>query len=156
MRAVIVEPGKPARRHEMPNTYEALNAVLGGLIEPVRLGSIKPGRGITAWVNEEGMCIGLPWNRMLPTGAPLAGTIVITAEVPDDEKGFKNVDLTDLEEKVVIHTFNVECKMLDGSPASFESFEEMTGEPPIQVIPFDADDLNDAARDNRKIHDKEN
>jgi hypothetical protein len=131
---VIVKPGEAAQVHSMPNTYEALKEALGGIIEPVRLGCIIPGREIVAWVNEEGMLLGLPWNRMLPTGRPLAGTIVVTAEVPGDE-GRVNTGLNGLEAMIVIRTFN-DCKWLDCSPASFESFEDMTGHSPIQIVEF--------------------
>jgi len=101
----------------------------------VRLGCIIPGREIVAWVNEEGLLLGLPWNRMLPTGQPLAGTIVVTAEVPGDE-GRVNASLSPVEAQQVEFLFDKACEWLDGSPASFESFEAMTGQSPIQIVEF--------------------
>lgn len=89
MRAIIAEPGKPARVEDIGNDLETLQTLVGGYIETVRL----PLEGAVVIVNEEGKLMGLKENRTLVNldrsrVETLVGTIVI---VGDDGEEFGNL-----------------------------------------------------------------
>ena len=69
MFVIVMRPGAPAVVEEHPDTLKALQALVGGWIEPLP----EPVLGVPheAYVNEEGLLQGLPENR------GYAGTIVV-------------------------------------------------------------------------------
>jgi len=66
MIVIIKEPGKPGRKEDIPNTMEALQQVVGGYVEVIRIAS-----DMYAIVDEEGKPKGLPVNIM-----GMVGTVV--------------------------------------------------------------------------------
>lgn len=61
MNVLIVEPMKPCRAQEIPDTLEAMQAIVGGHLQ-----AVYPFRDEVALVcNEEGKHQGLPYNRPL-------------------------------------------------------------------------------------------
>ena len=60
MKVVIAEVGKPARIEDVKLGYEYVKGVVGGFIEPFSVID-----GITLWVNEEGILMNLPPNRVI-------------------------------------------------------------------------------------------
>ena len=90
---VIVEPMKKPYKKTIPNTLEAMNEIVGGYIEIVRIGRTKTGAEMAITLNEEGKLIGLPFNRRIMKFDILVGTFFITAynmvgdniSLPDEE-----------------------------------------------------------------------
>lgn len=87
MRVLIVEPGKAPRAKELADSLEAMQAVVGGLIQ-----AVYPFEEPVALVcNEEGKLMGLPPNRMLrdpETGEVydvICGTFFLCAAPPDSD-----------------------------------------------------------------------
>lgn len=97
--AVVVEPDGTARRVEIQDTLDALQAVVGGDIE----GIFMP--FYTVYVNGEGMILNLPANPwiqgFLDWGYPICGTALIVG--PPDHNG----DDTDVPE-FVFNYYNLE------------------------------------------------
>ena len=61
MKDLIVEPMQPCRTQEIPDTLEAMQAIVGGHLQ-----AVYPFRDEVALVcNEEGKNLGLPYNRPL-------------------------------------------------------------------------------------------
>lgn len=61
MKVLIVEPMKPCRAQEIPDTLEAMQAIVGGYIQ-----AVYPFRDEVALIcNEEAKIQGLPYNRPL-------------------------------------------------------------------------------------------
>lgn len=61
MKSVVVikaDDAEPVLLIEIPNTLEAQQALVGGLIQPVNIG-----HGRTLWCNEEGLLQGLATNH---------------------------------------------------------------------------------------------
>lgn len=76
IRVVVAAPHRAAEVREIPNTLEAMQAVVGGFIEELpRWGDIA---GCIVIVNEEGRPQGLQPNRAWPAGSELFGTIFVT------------------------------------------------------------------------------
>ncbi|MCT1812634.1 DUF3846 domain-containing protein [Micrococcus luteus] len=76
---------------------EALQKAVGGFVEPV------PGEDFTAWVNEDGKVVGLPFNPRadrflhlaipdLPTWDCIVGPVIITGGADEDGE---DTDITD-------------------------------------------------------------
>ena len=74
MKALKLE-GKAHEVIEIENTLEALQKVVGGYIETVRL---RVGNAVMI-VNEEGLLLGLPYNTLASgfAGQPIVGTALI-------------------------------------------------------------------------------
>lgn len=62
IRVVVANPGERAAIVEIPSTLEALQKVVGGYIEAVQVGPFQR-MGLHLYVNEEGLLLGLPFNR---------------------------------------------------------------------------------------------
>lgn len=77
IRVVVAEPGKDPRVVMIEDTLEALQALVGGMIEAVR---DRPLNAIGAhlYVNEEGLLQGLAPNRYTVGGGVLVGPIVVS------------------------------------------------------------------------------
>ena len=86
LRAVYVEPNKPAYETEIENTLKALQRAVGGYIEAVSISD-----GISLVCNEEGKLDNLPGNRRIGKDI-IAGSFVI---VGNGEEEFRS--LTDEE-----------------------------------------------------------
>lgn len=74
MKALKLE-GRTHETIEIENTLEALQKVVGGYIETVRL---RVGNAVMI-VNEEGLLLGLPYNTVASgfAGQPIVGTALI-------------------------------------------------------------------------------
>lgn len=78
---------------------------VGGLIERVRIGP-----KLDAWVNEEGLLLGLPYNRTLATPygeMPLFGIIIVTGVVMGCD-GEETGGLTPEEADYIVQVFTPE------------------------------------------------
>lgn len=78
--AVIAEPGKQAEVREIEGGLESLRSLVGGTIDVVRMGG-----PLAAYINDEGLLMGLPWNRRMPGGQLVAGTIVAVSTDTEGE-----------------------------------------------------------------------
>lgn len=137
---VLAYPGQEAYPSMLPGGEDDISGMVGGWVEPVVIGHTPGGRDVICWVHEEGLLIGLPWNRKLPSGQPLAGPIVVTAGEIRGSEGRVVTSLTVAEAAAAIKFLNDGCTMMDPSvPASLDGFEEITGEPAISVKVVDAD-----------------
>ena len=77
---VIIEPDKAPRRAWIKNDLETLQGIVGGYIECV---SCPPKCCLI--VNEEGLLMGLPFNKtMASIGLYLAGTVIIAGVGGED------------------------------------------------------------------------
>lgn len=85
MKILVVEPMKPCEVREIPDTLEAMLALVGGHIQ-----AVYPFRDDVALVcNEEGRNLGLPYNRPLTNdrGVPydmICGTFFLAGVGPED------------------------------------------------------------------------
>ena len=85
MKILVVEPMKPCEVREIPDTLEAMQALVGGHIQ-----AVYPFRDDVALVcNEEGRNLGLPYNRPLTNdrGVPyemICGTFFLAGVGPED------------------------------------------------------------------------
>ena len=59
MKVLVIEPHKKPYTQEVEHTFENLQRIVGGLIEPIYLDDVA------IVVNEEGKINGLPFNRAL-------------------------------------------------------------------------------------------
>lgn len=77
MLTVLALPGCPPTRHHLKDSnLKSLQGAVGG---PIELLSIHtPSGPLDVWVNEEGILLGLPFNRTVQ-GSPLVGPILVTA-----------------------------------------------------------------------------
>ncbi|RSX50260.1 DUF3846 domain-containing protein [Bifidobacterium callimiconis] len=80
--AIIVEPGRPPRAAEIPDTLEAKQHIVDGYIESVPIAD-----DVSLYCNEEGKLNGLPLNRALHDRNGdiyeiIAGTFLITGYNP--------------------------------------------------------------------------
>ena len=86
LRVLLVEPGKRPRTVELPDTLEAMQQAVGGLIQ-----AIYPFEEPVALVcNDEGKLMGLPLNRGLRTEDRtlydiVCGTFFLCAAPPDGD-----------------------------------------------------------------------
>ena len=110
IRAVRIEVGQEPEIVFIEKSLEALQKEVGGLIELV---SLDP--KIDAFVNEEGLLQGLPFNRYLPTTygggrlIPVVGNVIIVShDAEGDTKG-----LTEAQAKKLI------AKLAEVPPAMF-------------------------------------
>ena len=83
IKVLVVEPMKPCRVEELPDTLEAMQKIVGGHIEAVYL----PDAAIVC--NEDGKGLGLPYNRPLmdESGLPydvLCGTFFVAGVGEED------------------------------------------------------------------------
>lgn len=89
MKILICEPGKYAREADIPHTLEAMQAVVGGMIQ-----ATYPYQEPVAVVcNDEGLLLGLPLNRKLDEYTIIAGTFFVC--------GLGAEDFTDLSPELM-------------------------------------------------------
>lgn len=79
IQVVIVEPNKKPYKKMIPNTLAAMNDIVGGYIEIVRMGPTKTGAQLIITLNEEGKLLELPFNRKIAHFDFLVGTFFISA-----------------------------------------------------------------------------
>lgn len=96
IRVLVYEPGKPTGEvREIANDLPALQAIVGGYIEAVRLEPFMP---LMVICNEEGLLMRLPFNRR-----GIVGTFFVCREVPptDPEDGTDFGSLTAGDQRLV-------------------------------------------------------
>lgn len=86
IRVLIVEPMEPPRVETIPNTLEAKQAIVGGLIQ-----AIYPYPEIAVVCNDEGKLIGLPLNRRIGHDI-IAGNFIVCGI---DDRSASFASLTD-------------------------------------------------------------
>lgn len=86
IKVLVVEPMQPCRAQEIPDTLEAMQAIVGGYIE-----AVSPFRDdeVVLVCNEDGKNVGLPYNRPLvdESGLPydiICGTFFLAGLGPED------------------------------------------------------------------------
>jgi Domain of unknown function (DUF3846) len=80
IQVVIVEPNKKPYKKIIENRLEAMNDIVGGYIEIVRMGQhTSNGAELIITVNEEGKLMRLPLNRIIAGFDTLVGTFFISA-----------------------------------------------------------------------------
>jgi hypothetical protein len=127
IKAVLALPGLPAEVVEIENKYEAVRDAVGGIITTWRGLGIP---GTVGYVHDEGLLIGLPWNRCHPeTKQYLAGPILI---VGTDNEG-NDISLTHAQALMAMHGLNSIMDMMDPEPSSLDKLEDLTGQPAISI-----------------------
>lgn len=104
IQVVVVEPMKKPYKKTIPNTLDAMNELVGGYIEIVRMGQTETGGSLAITLNEEGKLIGLPYNRRMifRNGSDVfVGTFFITAFNMQGD----NITLTDEQCEVIMKKF---------------------------------------------------
>lgn len=102
---VVVEPNKKPYKVKIENTLDAMQAIVGGYIEHISIGSTQSGARVGIILNEEGKLIGLPANRLIvgKGGSDVfAGTFYITAHNLEGDA----ISLNDLEAEKYIKLFS--------------------------------------------------
>lgn len=94
MRAVYIEPGRPAFETEVRHELEAWQRSVGGLVEPVYLE-----KGIALLCNEEAKLMGMPGNRRIGSSV-LAGPILVVGDTGSDFRS-----LTEEEAQRMVNRF---------------------------------------------------
>ena len=102
MKIIVVAPNEQPRIEEIENTLEAMQAVVGGLIQ-----AIYPwDNHIALIVNEEGKLTGLPFNcALLDDDGEIADVIVGTfflCYAPADSENFESLPDTEIDKYLKI------------------------------------------------------
>jgi hypothetical protein len=92
MQVVICKPGGFPMIQEIPSSLEGMQAVVGGLIELVRLGRFD------LFCNEEGLLQRLPFNRVVGDTHIVGTFFVCKADAEGESCG-----LTDSDVREVLH-----------------------------------------------------
>ena len=83
IQVVVVEPSKEPYKRTIPNTLEAMQAIVGGYYQHITIDNTETGASIGVVVNEEGKLHNLPYNRRILSYRGvidiLVGTFFITA-----------------------------------------------------------------------------
>jgi hypothetical protein len=88
MNVLVYKPGEEPVEMEIDNTLEAMQKIVGGYIEVVRLPYLPTGERFLMVVNEEGMLMGLPQNR-----GQLVGNMFACAEDGEEFRGLTAVEV---------------------------------------------------------------
>lgn len=72
IRVVVAPVGESPFETVIDNTLEAMQFLVGGYIEPIRVDDLD------VWINEEGLLMKLPYNRTV-AGIAIAGTMFVAA-----------------------------------------------------------------------------
>lgn len=73
MKVLICEPGKYAQEADIPHTLEAMQAIVGGIIQA----TYPYEEPVAVVCNDEGLLLGLPLNRKLDEFHIIAGTFFL-------------------------------------------------------------------------------
>jgi hypothetical protein len=87
MRVIVYEPGKSPKEADIANELRALQKVVGGYIETVRLP-----HQLVLVCNEEGLLNNLPYNRTVQ-GHRIVGTFFVCRDGGEDFTGLRDRDL---------------------------------------------------------------
>ena len=87
IRIVVAPVGEAPFETVIDNTLEAMQFLVGGYIEPIRVGDLD------VWINEEGLIMNLPYNRTVE-GYPITGTIFVAASNEEGDTLGLNDDQT--------------------------------------------------------------
>lgn len=129
--AILCQPGEDARVVEIEKGLEPLQQAVGGYIEELHLGE-----GVIAFVHEEGLIVGLPWNRQLGPQTYLAGPIIVVGVTESGETRSLRPD----EQANVLRLLNVISTRLDHhEAASFEQLESWVGATTFRFFNRDPD-----------------
>lgn len=90
---IIIRPAETARKITIDPSLDVLQGIVGGYIENLML-SVRGKRRLDVYMNEDGVRLRLPPNRITPTGHLLRGVLLILA--CDTETG-EMVSMTDEE-----------------------------------------------------------
>lgn len=102
IQVVIVEPNKKPYTKIIENRLGAMNDIVGGYIEIVRMGQNTPnGAELIITVNEEGKLMNLPLNRSIVGFDMLVGTFFISAANMQGD----NVNIDDETAEKIIRQF---------------------------------------------------
>lgn len=106
IKVIIIEPNKDPYVKEIPNTLEAKQKIVGGLIEcvPTYFSNTSSYDFI---VNEEGKITGLPWNRFVYDKQDILFGNIIVAKVDELEGDFISID--DSEVEFLFKQINEKC-----------------------------------------------
>lgn len=79
IKVLVVEPNNKPYAKTIPNTLEAEQAIVGGLIQPIQLGPSQADvkRQIVLMCNEEGRFLELPINRALAVRRNIGGPRIV-------------------------------------------------------------------------------
>jgi hypothetical protein len=79
--------GEAPQTIDLPKTLEAMQALVGGYVELVRMGKYN------VYCNEDGRSKGLPPNRALPGGPPIVGPFYIVAYAGSNDRGLTDNEI---------------------------------------------------------------
>ncbi len=127
MKVIVCRPGEDARVEDIAPGLDPLNAIVGGCVNTVKLAP-----GICAYVHDEGIVLGLPWNRQVGPQTYLAGPIVVTGT----DRAGEDRDLTTREQVDVLRLLNVIAPRMTG-PSSMADLEKRTGEKALRFYSGD-------------------
>lgn len=127
MKAVLCKPGEDAQVVDLADTLRALQTAVGGPVGTLKLSGGLAG-GIMAYVHDEGVLVGLTWNRQLGPRTYVAGPIVALGF---DEEG-EDRSLDSGEQLDVLRLFNVIAPRLEAVPATMEKLEQWLGEKAVR------------------------
>jgi hypothetical protein len=131
MDVMIARPVEAAEMITIPNTYEAVRDTIGGIITTVNIGV----EGTVAYVHDEGLLIGLPWNRRLGEKFFVAGPILVVGSGSEGE----DKSLNKLQQAEAKYFLDHVAQFMIPNPSSIEELEEMTGEKAFRVYVMQPD-----------------
>lgn len=125
MTAVLAKPGEPSQVVEieagsLDQQIAALHRHLDGYFDVIRLD-----RELVAYVNDEGLLQGLPWNRQLGPNTFTCGPIVALAVDPNSGE---SRGLSPAEVKEVQRLFDEVAQKMAPTPASIAGLEVLIGQ----------------------------
>ena len=100
MRVIVKNPGKPPEERDVKNELHALQELVGGYIETVRVN-----KAVIAVVNEEGIIRGLPYNCTLIgwfQSPHIFGPIIFMGDAGEDFCDLPETFTLDDAEEVII------------------------------------------------------
>jgi hypothetical protein len=127
LRCIVVQPDETITVRHVANDLAALQEIVGGYIELVRLTCEFPA---TAYINEEGKIHGLPANpaasfiASLRPGDYIAGTMVILG--PPDAGG-NDTDVSDAVISWLRFRYPLQEGLVTGPPAFLPPEDELPG-----------------------------
>jgi hypothetical protein len=121
--AILCSPGEDARIVEIEPGLEPLQKAVGGYIGEVRLAE-----GIIGYVNDDGLLVGLPWNRQLGPKTFVAGTMIVLGY---DEAG-EGRGLTSDEQRQMLGLLNGVPRLNHTKASSIRELESWISEKAVR------------------------
>lgn len=78
IRVLIYRPGQAPTTETIENTLQAKQALVGGIITTFGVGV----PGVLGICHDEGLLLGLPFNRYVNTYVPIVGTFLVVGNAP--------------------------------------------------------------------------